>query len=170
MRFVSLAFSVMIIIFFLYSVEVPSATASYDAALLTKTTSFGQLCGECKNNCGGEDVHQLSLEEAEVDRTYGEPEHGCTGVYSNGTCQIEHPESQQCDAFAALDLLTSEQKEDLWNTAMYGTPDELRSAVDHYGESVKYVAERRALQVYGCDGLALLNIPLGEEQVVALQE
>ncbi|MEK9501474.1 hypothetical protein [Gaopeijia maritima] len=97
-------------------------------------------------------------------RTYGEEEHGC----EEGTCSQAHP-TELCDSGPDDASLPIIDREKVWGLYVEGDLRALRSWVDS-SDGVVLNVERGALQVLGCNGIVVLNLPLADSEMVSLQD
>ena len=141
-----------------YSIASESPTA---AIFELPFTALGP-CGDCFQICSGRREHVFFQGEG-PDRSFGEDQATC----QTGWCSRAHRESPGvCGSGDAGDVNGR-----VWNLlASLEATEDLREALDEFGDTVRYNATRQAVQVQGCDGSTILSIPLTAEQVEVLSE
>lgn len=141
-------------------------STSYTAPVVDlPVKSWRSTCGFCYNCPAGN--HQFAyFMGLGDDEAHGESTHGCRDEeWSEGWCPQAHGNCQS--GFASL---TDQEMDRLWAMVTKGTTPDLGAALAEFGEAVSYNATRGAVQVQGCDGMIIVNLPVSAAQVDRLSE
>ncbi len=137
------------------------ATAAEAEALLSAPMNFREArvgCVAC--DICGDDGH-LTISNPEALRSG--LVHNCYDQYNN--CDFWHPaDCTVQEDVQEVDLAA------LWPTLTDGTTDEIRGILQRMPERVYLNVDRSSLQVLGCSGAVIANLPLAPESVAALAQ
>lgn len=130
-------------------IQIPRAEATAAPSLWSEPLDFGSACSYC-TNCSG--MH-ATVEGSDYEGLHDEPlncNHSGTCASQHGLCGVGFASQQEQEY-----VLTA-----LIDAAQDGRRNEAIEIARKYAERVRYVPERTAVQVLGCEGHVALHIPL----------